>query len=202
MADPANPATPRGGPGYSSRCKACNSQHRPEIDARLLSGESTRSVSEWLLATHGERIPHQGLLNHKSEHLDVRAEAAARVEAAAPAFEEAVEKIVADATVLDEVAGAALKVVRGLIGRMSDPKSKPSMADVVLFNGSLSNARSAVTDRHELLHGKKLEVTGVGSAQTQDDISDLHRRAAAALALATGGADPGAVGGSPSDAAG
>lgn len=202
MGDPANPATPRGGPGYGSRCKACNSQRRAEIDARLLSGESTRSVSEWLLASHGERIPHQGLLNHRGEHLDVRAEAAARVEAATPVFEAAVEKVVADVGVLDEVAGAALKVVRGLIGRMSDPKGKPSMADVVLFNGALSNARAAVTDRHELLHGKKLEVTGVGSAQAQDDVSDLHRRAAAAIALATGSADPGAVGSAPTGAAG
>lgn len=195
MTDPANPATPQ--PGYSAKCRACNSAHRSEIDARLLGGESTRAVSAWLNETHQERIPHQGLLNHRSEHLDVRAEAAAIVEAAAPAFAAAVEKVVADVAVLDEVATIGLRVARALEARVIDPASKPSQPIATIFAAALSNARAAVIDRHEMLHGKKLEVVGVGPSQAQDDAEDLHRRAAAALALAAGSADPGAVGGAP-----
>lgn len=179
------------GPGYSSRCKACNSPQRSTLDAKLLGGESTRAVSEWLVATHGERIPHQALGNHKAEHLDVRAEALTRVEAATPAFAAAVEKVVADVHVLDEVAGAALKVVRGLVETMATPGAKPSMASVILFNGALSNARAAVTDRHELLHGKKIEVTNVGDPPP--DPEALHARVASLVARATGEADPSAA---------
>jgi hypothetical protein len=177
-------------PGYSSRCRACNSAHRPAIDERLLAGESTRVVSQWLQETHGERIPHQALLNHRGEHLNARAEAAAIVEAATPPYAAAVSTVVASAGLLDEVAGAAMQVVRGLLPRMSDPKYSPSMATVVLFNGALSNARASVTDRHELLHGKKLEVTGDGAPEPATPEA-IHARAAALLAQATGGADPG-----------
>lgn len=151
------------GPGYGARCRACNSQHRAEIDARLLAGESTRSVSEWLASERDERIPHQGLLNHRNEHLDARTEAAARVAAAAPVFEAAVEKIVADASVLDDVAGIALRTARALEAVVSGADSKPSMAQVVAFNGALSNARQAAVQKNELLHGTKVDVAFTGA---------------------------------------
>ena len=196
MMDPATSATR---PGYSAKCRACNSAHRAEVDARLLAGESTRAVSAWLSETHGERIPHQGLLNHRGEHLNARAEAAAIVEAATPVFVAAVERIVADTVVLDDVASIALDAARSLLPIIKS--GKPPMAVSVAFTGALSNARAAVTDRHEMLHGKKLEVTGVGAPQTED-VEDLHRRAAAALAALPGGADPGTVGSAPGDVPG
>lgn len=176
--------------GHSSQCRACNSPHRPEIDRRLLAGESTRAVAAWL-ATLGERFTHQALTNHRAEHLDARAEAAARVAAATPVYEAAVAKIVADASVLDEVAGIALRTARALEPVVSDPAQKPSMALVVAFTGALSNARAAVTDRHEMLHGKKVELTG-GGAET--DPEALYARVAALAARAAGEPDPGAAG--------
>lgn len=179
-------------PGYGARCRPCNSANRAGIDEKLLAGESARAVSQWLLDTHGEKIPHQALLNHRSEHLNARAEAAAIVEAATPVFAAAVATIIADVGVLNEVATASLEVVRGLLPRMKDPKYSPSMATVVLFNGALSNARASVTDRHELLHGKKLEVTTDTDAAPSTPEA-IHARAAALLAQATGGADPGAA---------
>lgn len=189
------------GPGYSSRCKACNSPHRAEIDAKFLGGESARSVAEWLATAHSERITFQALANHHTEHLDVRAEALAQVEASTPVFQAAVAKVVADASVLDEVAGAALRVVRGLVETMASSSAKPSMATVVLFNGALSNARAAVTDRHELLHGKKLEVTSVGGPP-ETDPEALCARVADLLARATGEADPSAARAADPDRAG
>lgn len=164
--------------GYSARCRACNSAHRAGIDERLLAGESARAVASWLLDTHRERIPFQALANHKGEHLQVLPAAAAIVEAATPVFETAVAKIVADASVLNEVAEHSLTVVRGLVGLMKDPGAKVSMATAVVFNGALSNARAAVMDRHELLHGKKLEVSSTGDASDTDPEA-LHARLAA-----------------------
>lgn len=180
MDDPSKPAAslPRSSPGYSARCKACNSRHRAEIDRRLLHGESARAVSAWLDDSHGERIPHQGLLNHKGEHLQVLDAAAAIVEAATPVFEAAVAKIVADASVLNEVAEHSLTVVRGLAQTMKDPNAKVSMAAAVVFNGALSNARAAVMDRHELLHGKKLQVSSTGESGATDPEA-MHARLAA-----------------------
>lgn len=170
--------------GYSARCRACNSAHRPEIDQRLLAGDSARAVSSWLSDTHGERIPFQALANHKGEHLQVFDAAAAIVEAAAPVFEAAVAKIVADASVLNEVAEHSLTVVRGLAPLMKDPNAKVSMATAVVFNGALSNARAAVMDRHELLHGKKLQVSSTGESGDTDPEAMHARLAALALEAA------------------
>lgn len=169
--------------GYSARCRACNSAHRSEIDQRLLGGDSARAVSSWLADTHGERIPFQAIANHKGEHLAVLPVAAAIVEAATPVFEAAVAKIVADASVLNEVAEHSLTVVRGLAKTMQDPNAKVSMATAVVFNGALSNARAAVMDRHELLHGKKLQVSSTGDSG-ETDPEAMHARLAA-LALET-----------------
>lgn len=179
-------------PGYSTRCRPCNSAHRVEIDAKLLAGESTRAVSTWLAEIHGEKIPHQALTNHRAEHLDVRAEAAAQVAAAAPVFEAAVAKIVADVAVLDEVASIALDVARTLAPHVRNSAAKVSQPTATVFAAALANARAAVTDRHEMLHGKKLEVTD--SASPSEDIDALHARVAAVLALPASGADSGAAG--------
>lgn len=186
-ASSAPPAAPARGPGYGGRCRPCNSPHRVEIDQRLLAGESARRVSEWL-AGLGETISHTSLLGHRTEHLDARAEAAALVEAATPVFSAAVGKIVADASVLDQVAGIALRTATALEKTVSTPSEKPSMAVVMAFNGALSAARGAVTDRHEMLHGKKLEVTGIPEPA---DPETLHARLADLVAAATGKPDPG-----------
>jgi hypothetical protein len=187
-------------PGYSAKCRPCNSPHRAAIDAKLLAGEASRAVSSWLAETHGERIPFQALLNHLSSHLDVRTDAAKIVEAVAPVYREAVAAAVAGAHTLDEVAAIGLRVARALEPAISSGKITQPVATA--FGAALSNARAAATERHELLHGKKLEVTGVGPSNAQDDVEDLHRRAAAALAAAVGGADPGAVGCPPPAPAG
>ena len=70
--------------GYSSRCIACNAPQRPEIDRRLLSGESSRSVSAWL-ETQGINAAHTGLSNHKREHVVSVSEAVQATVAAAEA---------------------------------------------------------------------------------------------------------------------
>lgn len=182
------------GLGYSARCRACNTPHREEIDRRLLAGESARSVSAWLDATHGERIPFQGLANHKSEHLDAHAEAVARIEAtAAPVFEAAVQKVVADAAVLNEVAEIALVTARDLAAQVRSGKCSQPVATA--YAASLANARGAVTDRHELLYGKKLNVESNAPAAPAPEADALHARLAGFAARPAPGDDPGAAGG-------
>lgn len=184
-------------PGYSSRCRACNSPKRAEIDRRLLAGESARSVAEWL-ASEGERLSFVALSNHKAAHLDVTAEAAKIVEASAPAFTAAVEKVVADVGVLNEVASIGLRVAKALEVAVSSGKITQPVATA--FGAALSNARAAVTDRHELLHGKRLEVTGATGEDASPEV--LHARLAALAARATGAADPGGAGASEPGRAG
>jgi len=163
-------------PGYGARCKACNSPRRTEIDRRLLGGESTRTVSAWL-AAQGEEVAHVSLGRHLAEHLAVLDAAKARlvhagVAAAAPVFEAAVAKVVADVGLLDEIASLAMHHARSFADRA--PEGLP---EVTLFTGALREARAAVKTKHELLHGKKLNVDAT-------DLADF-------LALAFDG-DPGA----------
>jgi len=182
------------GPGYSSRCRACNTPHRAEIDVRLLAGESARAVSSWLDTTHGERIPFQGLANHKAEHLDAHTEAVARIEAAAtPVFEAAVQKVVADVVVLNEVAEIALTTARDLAKQVRSGKCSQPIATA--YAASLANARGAVTDRHELLYGKKLNVESNTPAPTAPEAEALHARLAGLATRPASGDDPGAAGG-------
>lgn len=144
-------------PGYGARCKACNSPRRAEIDRRLLAGESTRTVSTWL-AGQGETIHQTGLANHQREHLAVLDAAKAKLAEAsraqaAPAFESAVEKVVAGVELLDEIADLSMSVARTY--RDQPPTDMPG---AVLFTGALREARSAVKTKYELLHGKKVNV--------------------------------------------
>jgi hypothetical protein len=136
----------------STRCKACNSPHRPEIDQRLLAGESTRAVAEWLESL-SEEVSYVSLARHKLEHCNASAEARAQLEASRPAFQDATAKIVADVRLLDEVAGLAIHHARRF--KESPPSSQ---ADATVFAASLREARAAVVARHEILHGKKVNV--------------------------------------------
>lgn len=149
--------------GRSPRCKPCTSKHRAEIDAKLLAGEATRAVSEWLDAEHGETISHAALANHKLAHLAVVEAAKAKLAAApppSPAFTAAVEKVVADVTLLDEVAGIAMRTVRAFDG--NPPADMPG---AVVFTGVLREVRQIVVARHEILHGKKVNLDATGLAE-------------------------------------
>lgn len=175
--------------GFSAKCKACNSPQRAEIDRRLLAGESTRSVAEWLQREHGLSVGHVGLANHKGAHLDVVGEAASRIAAvtapAIPVFEAAVEKVIADASLLDELAGIGMRVARNLEAAMEDP----STAQATAFGHAMKEARGAVVDKHELLHGKKLNVD-----VSDPGAEDLHAKLAALVGGAGITTDAGTAG--------
>jgi hypothetical protein len=148
--------------GYSSQCKACNSPLRGEIDRRLLGGASTRSVAAWL-ATQGETHTHVALGNHRNAHCAVINEARARIiHATQPAHEAAVEKIVADVKLLDEIAGKAMSMVR----TYSEPPT--DMPGAVVLSKMMAEARQCVVARHDILHGKKVNIEA--SFSDPDDV--------------------------------
>jgi hypothetical protein len=89
-----------------------------------------------------------------------RIEAEAKAKESAAAFASEVERLVADAGVLDEVASLAMHAARKLAPVVSDD---PTQAQATVFGDALKHARGAVTDRYELLHGKKVNVEGAGA---------------------------------------
>jgi hypothetical protein len=151
--------------GFSSRCRACNSAHRGEVDKRLLAGKSARSVSSWLQETHGERIPFQALAKHKAGHLDVIAEVKARsVAAAEPAFEAAVAETVTRVDALERGISRAERLADFLTEKLVgiDPEKPdaylprfPLSLSTVLV-AAMREARECAVAKHELLHGKKV----------------------------------------------
>ena len=151
--------------------------HRIEIDKRLAAGEASRGISAWL-ASQGEKINYVSLTRHKQGHADPvdRAKQILTGRVSAP-VERAAEKIVADADLLDELAGAAVHVARTLRDSIA---LDPSTAMVHLFNGALREAREAVVAKAEILNGKKVNVdatisgglaalfAGVGLEESED----------------------------------
>lgn len=151
--------------GYSAQCRACNSPFRGDIDKRLLAGDATRKVSDWLEKTHGERIPHNALGNHKRSHLDVIAEVRARsVESASPAFEAAVADALDTLATLDRLAAIGLRVVEAHADEMANAFAADiDPAKVSLFNGCLRQTQAILVAKHELLEGKKVNVETSGA---------------------------------------
>jgi hypothetical protein len=148
--------------GYGAQCKVCNSPHRAEIDRRLLAGETVRAVAAWL-SSIGEPTGKSSVASHKASHLAVLQEARERVAkaskaAAEPVFEEAVQKVVAEVGLLDEMASIGAGVVRSL---QDEAKAgNLTMPQVALFNGCMKETREAVKTKHELLEGQKVTLEG------------------------------------------
>lgn len=151
--------------GYSAQCRACNSAFRGDIDKRLLEGEPTRKISAWLHETHGERIPHNALANHKKAHLDVIAEVRARsVQAAAPSFEKAVTETLDTLATLDRLAAIGLRVIEAHAPMMADGGIGAfDSAQVALFNGCMKQTHAILVAKHELLDGKKVNIETSGA---------------------------------------
>lgn len=134
--------------GRSSRCRACNSDHRAEIDRRLAEKQSPRKVSAWLQA-QGERISHVGIDAHRANHLPVLREARERIAAAGTAaLEAAVQKVVADVSLLDELAGYAMDAVR----RLAPSMAKPTMPQAAAYAAAMKEGRELVKQREEILN--------------------------------------------------
>ncbi len=151
--------------GYSAQCNACNSPHRGELDRRLLAGDATRKVSDWLQSEHGVRIPHNALGNHRRAHLDVAEEVMVRsLEAATAPFEAAVQSGLDVVATLDRFTAVALRVVEAHADKMADADvDEFDPAKVSLFKGCMAEGRAFLVAKHEILNGKKVNVDATAS---------------------------------------
>lgn len=137
--------------GSSARCRICTSARRAEIDRRLLAGESARKVSKWLDHV-GEKLSDMAIGAHKSNHLNIKAAAAAAVnEETAAAFAAGIKKVVADANLLDDLAGYAMSTVEMLAPQMGDP----SMAQATAYAAVMREIPNFIELREKLLGGNK-----------------------------------------------
>jgi hypothetical protein len=160
-------ARKRNGVGSDPRCKSCQSARRLEIDRRLLEGQPTRAVSAWL-SEQGEKIRFESLAKHKKRHLAVVERARERIEAAEAQAAAEVDKIVASAELLDEAAGMALTIARSLVETMIKKAGeynkweRPGQVDAMLFEGMVRELRQIVKTKHEMKHGKDVNLNGLG----------------------------------------
>jgi hypothetical protein len=144
------PATPEPTP-FQSRCKVCRHPRLAEINERLLRGESTGEVADWLERC-GEGLRRQGLANHRTYHLAV---ALAARESLAQQHAGAAERIVADVGLLDYLASVGMHFLKQLAAL--EPASM-TMAQVALLGTCMREVRAAVETKHELLNGKRYQV--------------------------------------------
>lgn len=152
-----------------ARCKVCRSPARVEIDKRLLAGDSERSLEKRLKA-QGTDIGRESLRNHNKRHLGVQVKLAARAQASEQLVDQQVQKIEAKAELLDDMASMAVEVARSLhpsmVKQPAQPgqleAKRPGQVDAMLYEGMIREVRQIVKTKHELLHGKDVNINGLG----------------------------------------
>lgn len=134
---------------------------------------SPEQVSKWL-DERKSRIGPKPLRSHRAHILaTARAKTSlANYEAKADA---GIARVVADVTLVDEVASYAIAVVKAQHAIMTGSEHR-TLADVQLYNGCLKQAVECVMARHELLNGKKVEVNAVVSGGLAGLFAELERR--------------------------
>lgn len=141
------------------QCKVCQRDDLQAINRRLLKGESPRQVAEWL-TEHGLKITRQAVSNHVRKHLAVL-ETAKEV-LVKKAVSKAVDKVVADVELLDELAGVGIRIVRNL-SELADQEGGVlalEMPQIVLLGTAMREVRAAVEAKNDILHGKKVTLDG------------------------------------------
>jgi hypothetical protein len=148
--------------GYSSRCKACNSPIRLQIEAWHDEGLGSRTISARLRES-GERISDRALDNHFAEHYDVQAEVQEQYQQSQANLQQAAGERVSEIKMLDEVAQDKYdlhqklgKILTNMISGLEGSEGlkelpKLAMAYVALYNGCAAEIRQALKTKQELL---------------------------------------------------
>lgn len=149
--------------GYSSRCKACNSPLRTQIEQwHSKDGDSSRVISA-RLKEMGEKISYRALDNHFGEHYNVADVASEQYAESQANMQVDAEARLSEIEVLDQmVAGKhALhqKLERIITNRLADledvggPADLPKlpMAYVSLYTGCAAEIRQVLKTKQELL---------------------------------------------------
>ncbi len=130
----------------STRCGACKSPLRNDIDEKLRAGASVRELSKWL-ATKGEKISNSALDRHRSSHLIVHEEIVNGMIAMEQAFDgpvqSAISRIVALRANYMLMAKLRDQSAKRLMEQL-DAGTRVSMPLVTLLNGAASEVRKSI----------------------------------------------------------
>jgi len=152
------------GAGYSSRCKACNSPLRTQIEQWHEDGQSSRVISA-KLKERGEKISDRALDNHFDEHYNVQDVAREQYQQSQVNIEADAQALVSDIKILDNVVSGKYqlhqkleKILNSLLPEIADKKG-PNHAEltkiptvyVTLYNGCAAEIRQALKAKQELL---------------------------------------------------
>lgn len=147
--------------GYSSRCKACNSARRLQIEA-WKKDLNTNQIS-LKLKELGEPISRQALDNHFTEHYDVQTEVQEQYSKSQANFQQTAGERVSEIVVLDDMitskADLHQKLERILSSRLNGLEDsdevcelpKLPMAYVSLYTGCATGLCQAMKTKQELL---------------------------------------------------
>ena len=149
--------------GYSSRCKACNSPNRLQIEVwRQKDGLSTRTISA-MLKESGELISYRALDNHFSEHYNVPAEIEEQYTKSQVNLQQEASEGVSEIKILDSMMESKHRLhqtldsiltnrLAGLAEKEEDRDlPKLPMAYVSLYTGCATGICQAMKTKQELL---------------------------------------------------
>ena len=167
--------------GYSSRCKACNSPLRLQIERwKVKDGLKTTEIS-LRLKEMGEPISRPALDNHFAEHYDVQSEVQEQYNQSQVALSQAAGERVTEIQILDDVVTGKRtlhqKLEKILTNRLNgledtkEPRELPKIpqAYVSLYVGCASEIRQFLKTKQELLG----EDAGAKKAKAMETWVDL-----------------------------
>lgn len=148
---------------YSSRCKACNSPNRGQIESWKTKDKLNTSQIEQKLRETGEQISRKALDNHFAKHFDVQAEVREQYNQSQAAIQEAAGEGVAEIKILDGLISGKLKlhenvgkIISKRIGKPKDIENSEDLPKlptsyVALYTGCSAGICQALKTKQELL---------------------------------------------------
>jgi hypothetical protein len=148
--------------GYSSRCKACNSPNRLQIEAWHKVGDSSRNIAARLKEL-GEKISDRAFDNHFAEHYNVQAEVQEQYQQSQANLQKEASERIADIQVMDDIVAGKQKLHRTIesilsgqlkgLEKAKDLVELPKLpaAYVSLYIGCASGICQALKTKQELL---------------------------------------------------
>jgi len=149
--------------GYSSRCKACNSPLRTQIEQwHCKDGDSSRVISAKLKEL-GEKISDRALDNHFDEHYNVPNVACEQYTKSKANIQKDAEELLSEIEILDSIVSGKHKLhqkiekiisnrLKGL-DEIKELRELPKIpaAYVTLYTGCAAEIRQAMKTKQELL---------------------------------------------------
>jgi hypothetical protein len=147
--------------GYSSRCKACNSPNRLQIEAWHKGGDSSRIIAARLKEL-GEKISDRALDNHFAEHFNVQREVQEQYQKSLANLQKDAGERVVEIQILDDIVAGKQKLHRTieslLSSRLTDLEGAKDLAElpklpaayVALYTGCASGICQALKTKQEL----------------------------------------------------